>query len=73
MGKLKNARMRGYGRSGRVVERTGFENRRAARYRGFESHLLRPKYLLSEDSGALLGTLVCYSYKSIQYCDGVVK
>ena len=31
-------------RGGRVVECTGLENRRAARYRGFESHPLRNKF-----------------------------
>src|SRR5882724_4003273 len=40
-------------RSGRVVEGSGFENRRTARYQGFESLLLRRVF--ANDCGSLQG------------------
>ena len=37
----KNVILHTFWRSGREAERAGFENQYTARYRGFESHLLR--------------------------------
>ena len=60
-------------RGGRVVECTGLENRRAARYRGFESHPLCHKATPARGGGLmyflqspfhLVHTLLAFSYAS---------